>query len=404
MVSYGIASFKDKKVLMLQSPVGPFFKRLGKDLEKVGAEVSKINLNGGDWFFSDKGAINFTGKPEEWGVFFASFIKNQKIDRLLLFGDCREYHRIAHTLAHAQGIEIGVFEEGYVRPDYITFERFGVNGFSLLPRNRAFYDQLNDDKVTISPTIPIGNSFYAMAWWAFLYYFFSALLFPMFRFYRHHRPLNPWEIMYWIRSFWRKQWYKVAERTREQTLITQESKNYFLVPLQISTDAQVCAHSPYHSVEDFIHSVIASFAEKASNERILVIKHHPLDRGYHNYKTVITKVAFQHGITQRCWYIHDQHLPTLLDHALGVVVINSTVGLSALHHHVPLKVCGTAIYDMEGLTYQGSLDTFWDEAPLYAMDKELFKIFRGYIINDKQINGNFYRRLEGIGTFSGLKW
>jgi len=67
-------------------------------------------------------------------------------------------------------------------------------------------------------------------------------------------------------------------------------------------------------------------------------------------------------------------------------------------------VCGTAIYDMEGLTYQGSLDTFWDEAPFYAMDKELFKNFRGYIINDKQINGNFYRRLEGMGTFSGLKW
>ena len=403
MVSYGIASFKDKKVLILQGPVGPFFQRLGKDLEKVGAEVRKINFNGGDWFFSDNGATNFTGKPDEWGDFFASFIRNQKIDRLLLFGDCREYHRIAHTISHTQGIEIGVFEEGYVRPDYITFECFGVNGFSLLPRNREFYDQLTEDQVSTSSTISVGNSFYAMAWWAFLYYFFSALLFPIFRFYRHHRPLNPWEISYWIRSFWRKQWYKVEERTIEQTLITQWSKNYFLVPLQISTDAQVCEHSPYRSVEDFIHSIIVSFA-KSSGERILVIKHHPLDRGYHNYEALIKKVALQYGVTKRCWYIHDQHLPTLLDHALGVVVINSTVGLSTLHHDVPLKVCGTAIYDMAGLTYQGSLDTFWSEAPLYTMDRELFKKFRGYIINHKQINGNFYAKLEGVGSFSGLKW
>jgi len=404
MVSFGIESFKGQKVLMLQGPVGPFFHRLGKDLENVGAEVHKINFNGGDWFFSPKNGINFTGKPQEWGKFFAAFIEKQKIDRLLLFGDCREYHRIAHAIAHAQGIEIGVFEEGYVRPDYITFERFGVNGFSLLPRNREFYDQLNKDNFTIAPTIPVGNSFYWMAWWVFLYYLFSALLSPFFRFYLHHRPLNPWEITYWIRSWWRKWLYQYQEKGVLNYLIQEKKKNYFLVPLQISTDAQVCKHSPYRSVEHFIESVMISFAQHGHQESILVIKHHPLDRGYHDYGALIKKVAPKYGIAKRCWYVHDQHLPTLLEHSRGVVVINSTVGLSALHHNVPLKVCGTAIYDMEGLTYQGSLDTFWGEAPLHNMDRQLFEKFRGYIIDYKQINGNFYSKLNQTNTFSGLQW
>lgn len=43
------------------------------------------------------------------------------------------------------------------------------------------------------------------------------------------------------------------------------------------------------------------------------------------------------------FYIHDQHLPALLEHARGAMMINSTVGLSAIHHNTPLKVCGTAI-------------------------------------------------------------
>jgi capsular polysaccharide export protein len=45
--------------------------------------------------------------------------------------------------------------------------------------------------------------------------------------------------------------------------------------------------------------------------------------------------------------VHDLHLPTLLAHASGTVVINSTVGPSALHHKVPSKTTGSAFYDME---------------------------------------------------------
>ncbi|MFA6144070.1 MAG: capsular biosynthesis protein [Sulfurimonas sp.] len=404
MVKEGIESFKGKKVLLLQGSVGPFFKHLAFDLHHIGATVHKINFNGGDWFFSSRDAINFRGKFEEWPQFFTDFIEKYQIEIIILFGDCRKYHRIAHAIADKKGIEIGVFEEGYIRPDYITFEKFGVNGHSQIPRDPIFYQSLSNDEFTVTETSPIGSTFRYAAWWATLYYFYSALLYPIFQHYSHHRPLNPFEGLYWIRSVWRKQWYRYVEFGIDSDLITIYKKKYFLVPLQISTDAQIVDHSDFRSVEHFLEKVIASFAEHASTETLLVIKHHPLDRGYNDYNTFIHRISGHHNIRKRVHYIHDQHLPTLLEHARGAIMINSTVGLSAIHHNCPLKVCGTAIYDLEGLTYQGSMDQFWDESINFQCDRELYKRFNGYIINHKQINGSFYRKLKNADLECGIFW
>lgn len=404
MVSLGFESFADKKILLLQGPVGPFFKLLADDFKRLGAEVHKINFNGGDCFFYPGDSIDFRGSLKEWPDFFAHYLKTHRIDIVILFGDCRAYHRAAHTIAHNEGIEIGVFEEGYVRPDYITFERFGVNGFSLIPREREFYDALAENQLDTTETVPVGNTFWYMARWAFLYYLFSVLWFPVFRYYRHHRPLNLWEITYWIRSAWRKWQYKYTESGMQHYLTTTMDKHYYLVPLQISTDAQVCEHSAYTSIENFIEKILGSFAVHSPKDTLLVIKHHPLDRGYHDYSGLIRRISTHFGIHERVVYIHDQHLPTLLEHARGVVVINSTVGLSAIHHNTPLKTCGTAIYNMEGLTFQGTLDEFWKEAPSFAIDRRLYERFKGYLIANKQINGSFYRRLKSSVFKSGIIW
>lgn len=404
MVHRGINSFSDKNIVLLQGPVGPFFKNLALDLEHIGATVHKINFNGGDWFFSSKDAVNFSGKKEEWKDFFDNFIEKNKIDTLILFGDCREYHRIAHAISDKKGLDIGIFEEGYIRPDYITFEEFGVNGHSQLSRDPGFYQSLSNDQFVISETISVGNTFWYAARWAFLYYFYSALLFPFFRHYQHHRPLNPWEVTYWIRSIWRKQWYKIKEFGIQKNVTNVHSREYFLVPLQISTDAQVIDHSHFTSVEHFIERIVGSFSAHAPKDTYLLIKHHPLDRGYHDYFGLIKRLAKHHCVSSRVKYIHDQHLPTLLEHARGVVMINSTVGLSAIHHNAPLKVCGTAIYDVEGLTYQGTLEQFWSDAESFEPNREFYHRFSGYVVNNKQINGNFYRQIKDSELKSGVLW
>ena len=57
---------------------------------------------------------------------------------MVCFGDCRFYHRIAKRVSEELNIDFFVFEEGYVRPNYVTFEQNGVNDFSDF---KNFYDR-----------------------------------------------------------------------------------------------------------------------------------------------------------------------------------------------------------------------------------------------------------------------
>lgn len=402
MISGGLAAFSGRRVVLLQGPIGPFFRRLATDLESAGAEVLKINFTGGDLLFSHGRSIVFRQGREKWGAFFENVLVKHRIDTVLLFGDCRPVHQIAHEIAARKGVEIGVFEEGYIRPDYVTLERHGVNGNSRMPRSFDFY--LRAKTGTIPPVRHVGNMFWHAACWAVLYYLASALLWPLFHRYEHHRPLTILEGLPWIRSAWRKVLYRRRERGAQQRLATELSKQFFLVPLQVHNDAQVHTHSDFASVEAFIGHVISSFAKHGPANTVLVIKHHPMDRGYHDYSRVIRQFGEDAGIAGRLMYIHDQHLPTLLDHARGVVLINSTVGLSALTHGAPLKCCGDALYDMEGLTFQGALDQFWKRSATFKPNRELFQQFLGYLVDTTQLNGSFYRPLRIPGSAAGLVW
>jgi len=120
-----LPSFAGKRVLFLQGPVGPFFWNLAKDLQRKGAEVFKFNFNAGDWLFYPRGANAFRGDLSKWPDVLEAFMRDHHIDVVLLFGDCRPVHACVRGLAQELGCALGVFEEGYLRPDYVTFEPVG---------------------------------------------------------------------------------------------------------------------------------------------------------------------------------------------------------------------------------------------------------------------------------------
>ena len=124
-------AFKNKRVLLLQGPVGPFFNRFAQDLQLLNSTIHKINFNGGDEFFYPQG-IRFVGKDTELKEFLISFIQTHKIDVMVMFGDCRAIHVEAKKAAQHENTEVFVFEEGYLRPNHITLESQGVNGHSPL--------------------------------------------------------------------------------------------------------------------------------------------------------------------------------------------------------------------------------------------------------------------------------
>ena len=398
----GPFAFRDRNVLMLQGPVGPFFARLAQDLRWAGAKVHKINFNGGDWLFFPRGATSYRGRMDAFGPYLERFCREKRIDVLMLFGDCRPIHSAIRGVADRLGIRVEVFEEGYVRPDYITMETNGVNGHSSMPRSPIFF--LNTPAPQPSRTVPVGSAVLHAGFWATIYYFAAVALWWLYPHYQHHRPLSLFEGLRWMRGWVRKHRCTWAGRHLMPRLIADDAPPFFLVPLQVHNDAQVRVHSNYDGVRGFIEHVVRSFAAKAPPETMLVFKHHPMDRAYSNYGVFLKGLAREHGLKGRIVYLHDEHLPTLFNHAEGVITINSTAGLSAIHHGCPTIALGDAIYRMDGLTSSCSLDEFWHRVHEQQVNRDLYARFRNHLIHRTQINGNFYRRISIPGSMAGLNW
>ena len=294
-----------------------------------------------------------------------------------------------HQIAERLAVQVWAFEEGYVRPNFVTFEPHGVNNRSRLPRDPAFYHHETPAHIAAATR---GQQCFSLCGALGLSYYAAALVLGfMFRRYQHHRPLSIKEVIPWLISPLRKTKYKWVERAIARRLSGLMSKRYFLVALQVHIDAQVLVHSDYRSIAEFIEKVVASFAKSANCTDHLVIKHHPLDRGYHDYSALIDRLELQYELAGRVLYVHDQHLPMLLANTRGVVVINSTVGLSALHHETPVIALGEALYDIEGLTAQCDLDEFWERPEQWTPDRRLYQAFLAHLIQQTQLNGNFYR-------------
>ena len=49
-----IGEIKNKNILFLQGPMGPFFKKLDTKFQEEGAKTYKIGFNMGDSFFSNR--------------------------------------------------------------------------------------------------------------------------------------------------------------------------------------------------------------------------------------------------------------------------------------------------------------------------------------------------------------
>jgi len=390
-----------RDVLLLQGPIGPFFSRLATDLGERGFNVHKVNLNGGDkLFYRHPGAINYAGELQHWDAFLERLIVNKSIGRIYLFGDCRVYHRIAREVAERHDVRVFVFEEGYIRPNFITLEEDGVNGHSpMLQKGFSLPRHVEPESKESEFSV---NVFFLIAIYSMAYYWASAFRKKQFPGYQHHRDFR-WlpEGFRWIISGVRKMRFARKESEVLGNLVPEFKNNYFVCPLQVHCDMQVVVHSDYNSIEHFIGDVLTSFAKHAPSNKAIVFKHHPLDRGYTDYTNLFNNFISELGLQGRVFYVHDLCLPTLLAHAQGTVVINSTVGMSSLFHGTPVKTLGKAIYNLPGITSQSSLKAFWRKPG--KVDRNAFSQLRNYLVVQNQLNGNMYKPMTDESA-SGLVW
>ena len=378
-----------RRFLLLQGPVGPFFAQLATALAAAGQGVHRIRFNGGDWINAWGGsASDFRGSAEQWPAFLERCLQERASTDLLLFGDCRPLHRAAIELCAARGLRIHVFEEGYLRPGWITMEAGGVNGHSSLPD--APRDYLEAGAHLPEPRramVPLG-SFARRAAEDVVYTLATALLRPFYPGYRTHKPWSPLaEYRAGARRFFRQARFR-AEAARAAKALIADRQPFFLFPLQLDSDAQIRVHSGFGRMQPALEQVIRSFASHAPAGTRLVLSEHPLDQAVIDLQPLAQACAAECGIADRVLYLRGGTPPALVSSCLGMVTVNSTMGLSALEAGRPLAVLGSAIYRLAGLSHPAALDSFW-AAPV-PPEAPLFAAFRRVLIARTQLPGGYY--------------
>lgn len=373
---------------MLQGPLGPFFADLSDALRSEGVYTHRVCFNKGDRHFAKADHIScYTKAPDEWPFWLERYLVRNRINAVCCYGDCRFYHRAAKPVCDKLGIRFFAFEEGYVRPGYVTLEEGGNNANSGFPAR--FRAGLHAGQP--SPPAKIGNAFRFQFWFATLYYIVKDWRFWGFGRYRHHRHGN-WftEMMAWLlagaRKNLRTRW---AEAGLTDQLIQRHEGAIFFVPLQVAVDTQMKYHSPFDSVRDFIELTVRSFSGNAPQNAHLVIKHHPMDRGFSHYGSFISQLARSLGCSDRVTYAFDLDLERILEAAAGCVTVNSTVGLQALEHGVPTVTLGSSMVADAGLASDAELDKFWT-AP-GQVSRQTVADYKMTLAASTQQPGSFYR-------------
>jgi capsular polysaccharide export protein len=381
-------SLSEQRFLFLQGLASPFFSELAKDLRSQGATVGRVNFRGGDKLWWSGPATDYRGRIEELPAFYRGLFQDQRFTDVVLFGDMRPVHRPVHAIAAEHSARVHVFEEAYIRPHWVTVEREGVNLNSPLPRDPEWYRRAARELPPEEPADAVHVPIALRAAQDAAYRLASSTDPALFPHYRTHRPRRAiaeytgWATRYAQFPLWAK---RDRERVRQAISSTGP---IFLLPLQLNGDSQIMHHSKFDSVAEVVQHVIASFAACAPSRAHLLIKNHPLDHGLDRHSQVVSRAAQDAGVGHRVAFLETTNLANVFPHLSGVVLVNSTTGLSAIWRGIPVHTLADPVYNLPGLTHQGTLETFWSAAQ--TPDLELYHAFRRVLLYVNHINGDYF--------------
>ncbi|MGL6210843.1 MAG: capsule biosynthesis protein [Paracoccaceae bacterium] len=384
-------SGQDRRFLFLQGPHGPFFHRLGQMITAAGATASRVGFNRGDRaFWTTDTFIPYRGLPEEWPSVVANLIESHAITDLVLYGDTRPIHAQAILAARAAGVTVHVFEEGYLRPYWVTYERGGSNGHSRLmqtsvPEMQAALARLDMEL----PDAPARwGDMRQHIFWGALYHWFVLAGFWDFRNFKPHRSLSvTQEFLLHVKRMILLPFHR-WERALASYRIKHGGFPYHLVLLQLEHDASFRMHSPFQSMTEFLALVIDGFARGAAPHHHIVFKAHPLEDGRVAIARELRRLAREHGVEGRVHFVRGGKLAGLLNHARSAVTVNSTAAQQVLWRGLPLRTFGAAVYAKPEFVSTQSLPDFF--ALPTRPDSRAYRDYRHYLLETSQIAGGFY--------------
>ncbi|KAF0675696.1 capsule biosynthesis protein [Profundibacterium mesophilum] len=381
-----------RRFLFLQGPHGPFFAGLGAMLRMAGAEVLRVGFNRGDAaFWPDKARyVAFTDAPEAWPGTLAGLLEKHRITDIVLYGDTRPTHAEAVRQARGRGATVHVFEEGYLRPYWVSYERGGANGHSRLMRTAVAEMQaaLADSELEQSEAPAHWGDMRNHVFYGALYHAFVLFGNARYKGFAPHRGISvAQEFRLYLRRLMLMP-FLAADRLIATRAVRRGGFPYHLALLQLDHDSSFRDHSPFTRMDDFLQTVIAGFADGAPGHHHLVFKAHPLEDGRSDQRGAVRRLAARHGVSARVHYIRGGKLAALLDHARSAVTVNSTAAQQALWRGLPLKAFGEAVYNKPEFASTQPIAEFF-AAPTRP-DARAYRDYRHYLLETSQIAGGFY--------------
>ncbi|MDO6584351.1 capsular biosynthesis protein [Salipiger sp. 1_MG-2023] len=378
--------------LCLQGPHGPFFHRLAGMLRQAGAEVWRVGFNAGDraFWFHPGSYIAFDAPQAAWPDTFARLLEEKRVTDLVIYGDTRPIHAEAVRAAKARGLTVHVFEEGYMRPYWVTYERGGANGHSRLMRMSVADMRCALAKSDMEAPLPPGHwgDMRQHVFYGALYHWFVMFRNGAYRAFRPHRTLSVGqEFQLYVKRLLMMPLHR-AERLLETMRIRRGGFPYHLVLMQLEHDASFRDHSPFGSMTEFVELVIDGFTKGAPGHHHLVFKAHPLEDGRAPVLRAIREAASRAGIAHRVHFVRGGKLARLLDDARSAVTVNSTAGQQVLWRGIPLRVFGDAVYAKPDFVSAQPLPEFF--ARPTQPDNRAYRDFRRYLLETSQVPGGFY--------------
>ncbi len=378
--------------LFLQGPHGPFFGMLGRSLQAAGHRVLKVGFNRGDRFFWPR-ALPYTpyqGNEAGWEAALESLIAKHGVTDIVLYGDARFLHAKAVRAAKAKGLKLHCFEEGYLRPFWVTYERSGSNGNSALLKLSIedMRAKMDDDATELVDVPTQWGPLWHHIYYGALYHF--NLLFPSKTYanYRPHRENSIGEEFFnGVKAMATMPLRSLNRRLATRQLL-KRGDPYFLGLLQLGHDSSITAHSAFDTNKQFVDLCIREFSRGARSHYRLVFKTHPLDDGRDKLKQHIRASAATNGVADRVDFIQGGKLGVLLDSATGAITINSTAAQQALWRSLPVRAIGQSVFKKDQLVSRQPLADFFSTPT--PPDRAAYIDYRRFLLQTSQVAGGYY--------------
>jgi len=260
------------------------------------------------------------------------------ISKVLIWNGGKFRQRIAVEIARQQGIPVCFFENGLL-PNTLVFDTKGINFNNSVPREKSFYETYD-----------------------------SAVALPT---------------------------HLVPRIGKKRDIFKGDKKAlppvYIFVPFQVDYDTQIISQSPWIKNMRMLFDVIEEVAAKSRYH--FVFKEHPSSGieypDLHERVKTIPNMDFYNTYSTQ----------ELIENSIGVITVNSTVGIESLLFGKTVITLGNAFYAIDQIAFHAEnisdLSSYVARIETIRPDHELVKRFLKYLYNEYLIHkdGNEYMTL-----------